>query len=92
MFKLSSESLRLARIAVSFLYSFEGGLLLVVLPWSRLWDHNGLVMHYGALRWLATSTVARGAVSGIGAALILDGLCEFVSWAFPGRGPKEQGR
>ncbi|MFT4114461.1 hypothetical protein [Silvibacterium sp.] len=42
------------------------GLILVVLPWLRLWDDNHLLVLVPGLSHLALSGVTRGLVSGLG--------------------------
>lgn len=42
------------------------GLLLIVLPWLRMWDDNHLLVIVPGLSHLALSGVARGVVSGLG--------------------------
>lgn len=44
----------------------EVGLLLVVLPWSALWESNYFVYAWPLLEPLFTSPFFRGAVSGVG--------------------------
>jgi hypothetical protein len=45
---------------------FEVGLLLVVLPWTVLWDRNYVFDALPLLRNLTQSPYIRGAVSGLG--------------------------
>ncbi|MGE0449137.1 MAG: hypothetical protein AB7Q29_06070 [Vicinamibacterales bacterium] len=44
----------------------EVGLLLVVLPWSDLWERNYFVYAWPLLEPLFTSPFFRGAISGVG--------------------------
>lgn len=44
----------------------ELGLLLVLLPWSTLWDSNYFLNRYPALILLALNPYVRGAISGLG--------------------------
>jgi hypothetical protein len=55
---------------------FEAGLLLIVLPWTVLWDRNSLL---SALPWVhafAQSPYVRGAVSGLGLVNVGIGMAE----------------
>ena len=47
-------------------FFLEVGLLLIVLPWSSLWDRNYFVSSWRGLQPVLTSNFVRGAVSGIG--------------------------
>lgn len=42
------------------------GLLVVVLPWTHLWDENHLFTLLPQIGWLAASGAVRGIVSGLG--------------------------
>ena len=46
-------------------FFLEVGLLLIVLPWSTLWDHNYFATWPG-LRPFLTNNFVRGAVTGLG--------------------------
>ena len=61
-------------------YLVEAGLVLLIVPWSGLWERNAFIQM--AATWLvdvARSGWARGAVSGIGLMLVGAGLAEAVS-------------
>jgi hypothetical protein len=47
-------------------YFVEVGLVLLVVPWSPLWDRNYFVQMWPALETLTRSNLIRGAVSGLG--------------------------
>ena len=47
-------------------YFFEVGFLLIVLPWTTLWDRNYLFDALPQLRTWLLSPYLRGAVSGLG--------------------------
>lgn len=60
-------------------YLIEAGVLLVLAPWSGLWERNYFA---AALPWLGlwmASAYVRGAVTGIGLVTALGGLRELVS-------------
>ena len=42
------------------------GLLVIVLPWTRLWTQNPLLAHWPILRLVLASSFVRGVISGIG--------------------------
>jgi len=70
-------------------YLIEAGLLLVVAPWTALWDRNffaRLVPWLGT--WMASGFV-RGGVTGIGLVTTVAGLRDLAS-SFVGRAGREQ--
>jgi hypothetical protein len=65
-------------------YLVEAGLVLLIVPWSGLWERNAFIQM--AASWIvdiARSGWARGAVSGIGLMLVGAGLAEAVSIRIP---------
>ena|SRR5579872_2090203 len=42
------------------------GMVLLLVPWSRLWTDNGLLLHNLTLRAFALNGFVRGAISGLG--------------------------
>lgn len=56
---------RLGRVVLAFIW-FDLGLLILLLPWSHLWESNPLLMRYPALVPFMLSGYVRGLVSGIG--------------------------
>lgn len=56
---------RLGRVVLAFAW-FDLGLLLLLLPWSHLWENNSLLAHYPGLVPIMLSGYMRGIVSGIG--------------------------
>lgn len=56
---------RLSRVVLAFLW-FDLGLLILLLPWSHLWESNSLLVNYPGLIPYVLSGYVRGAVSGIG--------------------------
>jgi hypothetical protein len=67
-----------ARVTVflSVLSSLLVGLILVVAPWTALWEANYLLQPHPNLRALVLSAFTRGAVSGLGLVNILLALHE----------------
>lgn len=67
-------------------YLIEAGVLLVLAPWSGLWERNYFAAAVPALGvWMASAYV-RGAVTGVGVITALGGLRDLVS-AFTLRHP-----
>ena len=67
-------------------YLVEAGLVLLIVPWSGLWERNAFIQM--AATWvvdIARSGWARGAVSGVGLLLVGAGLAEAVSIRTPTR-------
>jgi len=60
----------------SILSSLLVGFVLVLAPWTALWDANYLLQPHPAIRVLLLSPAARGAVSGLGLVNILLALHE----------------
>lgn len=56
---------RLLRVVLAFAW-FDLGLLILVLPWTHLWESNSLLARYPGLIPYALSGFLRGAISGIG--------------------------
>lgn len=61
---------------LSVLSSLLVGLILVVAPWTALWDANYILPPHPALRAVVLSAFTRGAVTGLGLVNILFGLHE----------------
>jgi len=57
-------------------YFIEVGLVLVVTPWSSLWNHNYFSDLLPSLGAILDSAAARGAVSGIGVVTAIAGVVE----------------
>ncbi len=67
-------------------YLVEAGLVLLIVPWSGLWERNAFIQM--AATWIvdiARSGWARGAVSGVGLMLVGAGLAEAVAIRAPAR-------
>ena len=62
------------------LFCLELGLLLLVLPWSELWERNLLAALFPGLRDLLLSSYVRGAISGLGILNLWVGLSD--AWSF----------
>lgn len=57
----------------------ELGLVLVVVPWSPLWDRNYFLDVLPQLRVVLTSNYVRGAVSGLGLINVAAGIVELMA-------------
>jgi len=56
---------------LSILSSLLVGLVLVVAPWTSLWDSNWLLQPHPAVREVFLNAFTRGAVSGLGLVNVL---------------------
>ena len=66
-------------------FCVELGMLLVVLPWTRLWTDNSLLAAYPGWRMLAQDNFMRGVVSGLGLVDVWLGIREAMLYHDPGR-------
>jgi hypothetical protein len=67
-------------------YLVEAGLVLLIVPWSGLWERNAFLQMAAA--WfveIARTGWFRGAISGVGLMLVGAGLAEAVSIRMPSR-------
>ena len=56
---------------LSILSSLLVGLVLLIAPWTSVWESNWLLQPYPALRLALLNAFARGAVSGLGLVNVL---------------------
>jgi hypothetical protein len=70
--------MRLVVFLTYILYCFYIGVLLVFLPWSALWDANGLVIRFPGLGGWVLSGPARGTVSALGVVLLVVGTVDAI--------------
>jgi hypothetical protein len=68
------------QLVVMVVFCIELGMLLAVLPWTRVWLDNGLLANYPGLRAFAHHNFVRGAVSGLGLVDIWIGIWEAVHY------------
>ena len=59
------------------------GLILVVAPWTALWESNYLLTPYPMLRGLVLSSFTRGGVTGLG--LVNLAIASWEAWQHLGR-------
>jgi hypothetical protein len=60
------------------LYCFYIGVLLLVLPWTALWEANGLADRFPAFGAMVLAGPTRGAISALGLVLLLFGLVDAI--------------
>ena len=65
--------MRLVVFLTYILYCFYIGVLLVFLPWSPLWDANGLAIRFPGLGAWVLSGPMRGAITSLGVLLLVVG-------------------
>ncbi len=67
-------------LVVLVLFCLEIGILLTVLPWTKLWTDNSLLMGFPALKQFFSNNFVRGLVSGLGLIDIWMGVAEAVTY------------
>lgn len=67
-------------LVVFVLFCLEVGIILTVLPWTRLWTDNSLLAGSPALREFFANNFVRGVVSGLGLIDIWMGVAEAVTY------------
>jgi hypothetical protein len=67
-------------LLVFVVFCIELGILLTVLPWTRVWSENSLLAGYPALRSFLQQGFVRGVVSGLGLIDIWIGVWEAVHY------------
>ena len=67
-------------LVVFVLFCLEVGIILTVLPWTKLWTDNSLLLSYPALRDFLMLGFVRGVVSGLGLVDIWMGVAEAVTY------------
>ncbi len=65
--------MRLVVFLSYILYCFYIGVLLLFLPWTPLWESNGLAVLWPGLGRVIQLGPVRGAISGLGALLLVVG-------------------
>ena len=72
-------------LIIFVIFCIELGMLLTVLPWTRIWTDNSLISARPALRALVQDNFVRGIVTGIGLVDIWIGIWEAVHYRDPGK-------
>ena len=78
--KRSSLWVKRLWLIVSVLICLEIGIVLTVLPWTRMWTENSLLLGHPQLREFLTQNFVRGLVSGLGLVDIWMGIAEAVRY------------
>ena len=73
-------------LVVFVLFCLEVGIILTVLPWTKLWSDNSLLLSYPAVRDFLMYGFVRGVVSGLGLVDIWMGVAEAVTYRESPRG------
>jgi hypothetical protein len=73
-------------LVVFVLFCLEVGIILTVLPWTRLWTDNSLVISFPAVKEFLNNGFVRGLVSGLGLIDIWMGVVEAVTYREHPRG------
>jgi len=61
----------------------ELGMILVIVPWTRAWSDNGLVLNYPRIREFLSMDFIRGVVTGIGLLDIWAGVWQAIHYKDP---------
>lgn len=67
-------------LVVFILFCLEVGIILTVLPWTRLWADNSLLSGFPAAKAFFTHNFVRGLISGLGLIDIWMGVAEAVTY------------
>ena len=67
-------------LVVFVMFSIELGMVLAVLPWTRVWNENSLMYAYPTLRAILQRDFVRGAITGLGLLDIWIGIWEAVHY------------
>ena len=67
-------------LIIYVLFCIELGLVLVALPWTRIWSDNALIAHWPTFNHFLRQGFVRGAVSGLGFVDIWLGIQEAVNY------------
>ena len=79
------RGMSLLRRLLYIAFFIEGGLLLVVLPWSSFWEHNYFGLISPVVHAIMVNHFVRGAITGLGLLNLCAGLFEML----PGRGAQK---
>jgi hypothetical protein len=75
-------------VVIRVAFFIELGMVLVVLPWTRGWTENHLLLAYPGLRFFLQKNFVRGLISGLGFIDIGFGIWEAVRYREPPRNRK----
>jgi hypothetical protein len=82
--KHSPWSARIA-LVIEVMIWIELGMILVFVPWKRVWTDNALILNYPQLREFLGMNFIRGAVTGIGLLDLWVGISRAVYYKDPGK-------
>jgi hypothetical protein len=84
---VSRTSMWLHRLSlvIFVIFCIELGMLLTVLPWTRVWTENSLLLSHPSWRRLAQDNFVRGVVTGFGLIDVWIGIWEAVHYRDPGK-------
>lgn len=74
---------RRVKLVIGVAFFIELGLILVVLPWTRLWTENSLLLSFPTLRSVLHQNFVRGLISGIGLIDVWLGVSEAIRYREP---------
>jgi hypothetical protein len=85
--KVSRTNIWLHRLSlvIFVIFCIELGMLLAVLPWTRIWTDNSLLAAHPAWRALGQDNFVRGIITGIGLVDVWIGIWEAVHYRDPGK-------
>jgi hypothetical protein len=72
-------------LVIFVIFCIELGLLLAVLPWTRIWTDNSLVAAHPSWRALVQDNFVRGVITGIGLVDVWLGIWEAVHYRDAGK-------
>jgi hypothetical protein len=78
--KRPSLWLRRLWLAVFVLFCLEVGIILIVLPWTRVWTENSLLLGHPRLAGFLQQNFVRGLISGLGLVDVWMGIAEAVRY------------
>ena len=67
-------------LAIFVLFCLEVGIVLIVLPWSRVWSENSLLLGHPQLAGFLQQNFIRGLISGLGLVDVWMGIAEAVRY------------
>jgi len=75
-------------VVIRVAFFVELGMVLVVLPWTRAWTENSLLLAYPSVRFLLQNNFVRGLISGLGFLDLGFGISEALRYKEPSRRQK----
>jgi hypothetical protein len=72
--------LKRLKVAITVIFFIELGMVLVVIPWTFLWDDNKLLLMHPQWRAFVVNGFTRGVVTGLGLINVWIGIWEAVHY------------